>query len=165
MSRFSLDDLGADDDFPQSGDRLQILSAEEYEALVREYPSDPAGPSNLAFAYFFGRDMPRALEIGRRASPVAVETVSGDITAWVDAAADVTVFVATSGEITTDYTIAIENRYHEEPAKVGRIAIGSGATDACLTSRRGAVRVLRAAGRRATAPTPAGSPPAEPRSR
>ena len=33
MSRFSLDDLGADDDFPQSGDRLQILSAEEYEAL------------------------------------------------------------------------------------------------------------------------------------
>jgi hypothetical protein len=33
MSRFSLDDLGADDDFPQSGDRLQILSGEEYEAL------------------------------------------------------------------------------------------------------------------------------------
>jgi TnpA family transposase len=33
MSRFSLDDLGADDDFPQRGDRLQILSAEEYEAL------------------------------------------------------------------------------------------------------------------------------------
>jgi hypothetical protein len=33
MSRSSLDDLGADDDFPHSGDRLQILSAEEYEAL------------------------------------------------------------------------------------------------------------------------------------
>ena len=33
MSDFSFDDLEGDDGFPQSGDRLQILSAEEYELL------------------------------------------------------------------------------------------------------------------------------------
>ena len=33
MSGFAFDDLQDDDGFPQSGDRLQILSAEEYELL------------------------------------------------------------------------------------------------------------------------------------
>jgi len=42
-------------------------AAEEYEALSSEFPSDPAGPTNLAFAYFYGRDMPKTLEIGRQA--------------------------------------------------------------------------------------------------
>jgi tetratricopeptide (TPR) repeat protein len=50
-------------------------AAEEYEALVREYPSDPAGPSNLAFASFYGRDMPKALEIGRAAAEAHPEHV------------------------------------------------------------------------------------------
>ena len=50
-------------------------AAEEYETLVREFPSDPAGPSNLAFAYFYGRDMPRALEIGREAAEAHPENV------------------------------------------------------------------------------------------
>ena len=33
MSDFAFDDLQDNDGFPQSGDRLQILSAEEYELL------------------------------------------------------------------------------------------------------------------------------------
>jgi tetratricopeptide (TPR) repeat protein len=40
---------------------------EEFSALVRQYPADTAGIANLAFAYFVKRDMPKALEWGRRA--------------------------------------------------------------------------------------------------
>jgi tetratricopeptide (TPR) repeat protein len=50
-------------------------ASEEYEALVREFPSDPAGPSNLAFAAFFGRDMSKALEIGRAAAEAHPENI------------------------------------------------------------------------------------------
>jgi tetratricopeptide (TPR) repeat protein/predicted Ser/Thr protein kinase len=42
-------------------------AAEEYKALSENYPSDPAGPTNLAFAYFYARDMRRAVETGRLA--------------------------------------------------------------------------------------------------
>ena len=68
------------------------------------------------------------LDVGRPALPVAVDTVTGDITAWVDADTDATILLATSGEITTDLTIEIEFRHHQEPAKHGRIATRRGAT-------------------------------------
>ncbi len=47
--------------------RNYAKAAEEYKALVEHYPSDPAGPTNLAFAYFDARDMPHAVETGRLA--------------------------------------------------------------------------------------------------
>ena len=47
--------------------RNYAKAAEEYRALVENYPSDPAGPTNLAFAYFYARDMRRAVEAGRLA--------------------------------------------------------------------------------------------------
>ena len=40
---------------------------EEYSALVQQFPSDGAGYTNLALAYFYLRDMPKALEQGRHA--------------------------------------------------------------------------------------------------
>src|SRR5262249_30591810 len=40
---------------------------EEFSALVRQYPADTAGVANLAVAYFFKRDMPRALVEARKA--------------------------------------------------------------------------------------------------
>src|SRR5689334_20973889 len=40
---------------------------QEYESLVRQYPADLAGYSNMALAYFYLRDMPKALQEGRRA--------------------------------------------------------------------------------------------------
>ncbi len=86
---------------------------------------------------------PVQVEIGRESPPIAVETGAGDVTARVDPSAEVTIHLATSGEITTDFTIEIDFRYHREPAKVGRVAIGSGAAEVRLDSRRGAVRVLR----------------------
>ena len=42
-------------------------AAEQYSALVKQYPADTAGHANLAFAHFYGGDMARAMEEGRRA--------------------------------------------------------------------------------------------------
>ena len=40
---------------------------EELNELVKRYPSDSAGMSNLALTYFYTREMDKALEFGRRA--------------------------------------------------------------------------------------------------
>jgi tetratricopeptide (TPR) repeat protein len=42
-------------------------AVENYETLVRLYPADTAGHSNLALSYFYLRNFPRALDEGRRA--------------------------------------------------------------------------------------------------
>lgn len=76
--------------------------------------------------------------------PLAVATVTGDVTLEVDPGGDFDVALATSGEITVDFSVAIDYRYHSEPAKHGRVLIGSGKTNVRLTSRRGVVSVLRA---------------------
>ena len=39
---------------------------EEYSALLKAYPYDDAGHSNLAISYFYSRDMQKAVEEGRR---------------------------------------------------------------------------------------------------
>ena len=44
---------------------------EEYKALVQQFPSDAAGYSNLALAYFYLRDMAAAVEQGRHAVDLA----------------------------------------------------------------------------------------------
>ena len=50
---------------------------EELSALVRQYPADAGGLKNLALAYFFARDLPHALEIGRRATRIYPKNVIG----------------------------------------------------------------------------------------
>jgi hypothetical protein len=81
---------------------------------------------------------------------VTVRTTTGNITAWIGPDLDRSVLVATSGEITTDFTIEIEFRYHTEPSKRGWI-LASGVTGAAadapelrLTSLQGAVAIQRA---------------------
>ena len=44
---------------------------QEYSALVQQFPSDAAGYSNLALAYFYLRDMRKATEEGRHAVALA----------------------------------------------------------------------------------------------
>ena len=39
-----------------------------YEALIEKYPADRSAHANLALAYFWSLDMPKALEYGRRAA-------------------------------------------------------------------------------------------------
>jgi tetratricopeptide (TPR) repeat protein len=44
---------------------------EEYDALVKQYPADDVGASNLALAYFYMRDMAKAMEAGRHAAELS----------------------------------------------------------------------------------------------
>ncbi len=44
---------------------------EQFKALEKQYPADSAGISNLALAYFYERNMPAALEQGRRAVAIS----------------------------------------------------------------------------------------------
>jgi len=56
---------------------------EELGALVRQFPADSAGQSNLAYAYFVVRDMLRALEQGRRYAQIYPNNVNGQCNlAW-----------------------------------------------------------------------------------
>jgi tetratricopeptide (TPR) repeat protein len=45
-------------------------AVEELTELVRRFPADTAGLGNLALAHFYLRDMPKALEIGRKATAI-----------------------------------------------------------------------------------------------
>jgi len=50
--------------------RNPVRAIDELTTLIEKYPADTAGLGNLAFAWFLRRDMPKALEIGRRATAV-----------------------------------------------------------------------------------------------
>ncbi len=50
--------------------RKPELAAQEFTALVKAYPHDTSGLSNLALASFYQRDMAQALEQGRRAAAI-----------------------------------------------------------------------------------------------
>jgi tetratricopeptide (TPR) repeat protein len=48
---------------------------DEFSALVRQYPADTMGLSSLAYTYYLLRDMPNALEEGRRALDIYPKNV------------------------------------------------------------------------------------------
>jgi class 3 adenylate cyclase/tetratricopeptide (TPR) repeat protein len=48
---------------------------DEYTELIRKYPADSAGHANLAFAYFYARDMDHALKEGMQAVALAPNNV------------------------------------------------------------------------------------------
>jgi Flp pilus assembly protein TadD len=52
-------------------------AVEELSALVKQYPADNAGLKNLALAYFYERDLPKALEVGRHALQLYPKNVTG----------------------------------------------------------------------------------------
>ena len=88
------------------------------------------------------------LDLGEPAFSADIGTVTGNITACIAPDTAATVRFATSGEITTDFTITIDYKYHVEPAKHGSITLKPGVRVASesavvyLHSRRGAVRML-----------------------
>ncbi|MGH9511155.1 MAG: protein kinase domain-containing protein [Terriglobales bacterium] len=55
------------------GEPLQAI--EEYTALVNQFPSDTAGYANLALAYFYTRNMAKALEEGKKAIEISPKNV------------------------------------------------------------------------------------------
>jgi hypothetical protein len=71
------------------------------------------------------------------------ESITGDIevTVYEDATHDVT--IATSGIISTDFSVEIEHRRFEEPGKHARATIGGGGPKLSMTSKRGRISLLR----------------------
>ena len=55
------------------GEPLQAI--EEYTSLVNQFPSDTAGYANLALAYFYTRNMSKALEEGKKAVEISPKNV------------------------------------------------------------------------------------------
>lgn len=57
--------------------RNYLKAIEEYSALVEQFPAEEVGTSNLALAYFYARDMKRALEVGLKSvelSPTSIDS-------------------------------------------------------------------------------------------
>lgn len=71
------------------------------------------------------------------------QSVTGDIEiyAWEDS--NLEARLATSGDLTTDFSLEIDFRKFEEPSKHGRAVLGSGGPVLRMTSKRGNLRLLR----------------------
>lgn len=83
------------------------------------------------------------LESGVTADEQSFVTETGDIEIYLreDAGADVR--LATSGTITSDFSMTVEHRPREEPGKVATVLAGSGGAPVSLYTKRGALRLLR----------------------
>lgn len=84
---------------------------------------------------------------GKEGLSYSVSTVTGAVEALVDPDSSTAVELATSGEITTDYSIRIDYVYRQEPSKHGSLIVegnrDTGTDRVFLTSLRGAISVLR----------------------
>lgn len=90
-----------------------------------------------------GGDIVAFLEPGATTAPESFATVTGAITVWLRDAADADVALATSGAITTDFSITVEHHDHAEPDKSAHTAIGAAGRSVTMTSRRGDLALRR----------------------
>jgi hypothetical protein len=70
-------------------------------------------------------------------------TETGDIEVHIWEDANFHVRIATSGEISTDFSLTVEHRRFEEPGKIAEAIVGLSGPDLRLSSKRGRVRLLR----------------------
>jgi len=70
-------------------------------------------------------------------------TETGDIEVYLWEDANLEVEIATSGEISTDFSVSIEHLRYEEPGKRAVATIGEGGPKLSLYTKRGRVRLLR----------------------
>jgi hypothetical protein len=75
-------------------------------------------------------------------TPPRLENIHGEIAVFLPENADVTVDAATSGTITTDYTITIKN-VPGKKAKTGQIVVGDGQASLVLDSTYGDIKIRR----------------------
>ena len=88
------------------------------------------------------------LGVGPGAAVARAQSRTGPIEVRLEHPASAAIELATSGEITSDYSIDIDYHYHREPAKTASVKIGgAGAAPPVvrllLYSRQGAIRMLR----------------------
>jgi hypothetical protein len=81
----------------------------------------------------------------RPSSTHVLETVTGSVAVWLAPDADVTVTMSSSGTLTTDFSLQVTHRDHEEPDKVGRAKIGRGGSSLELRSLQGNLFLRRRA--------------------
>ena len=74
--------------------------------------------------------------------PQSCITETGDIEVYLREDANAEVRIATSGEISTDFSLNIEHRRLEEPSKHAAAVVGDGGNELELSSKRGRVRLL-----------------------
>jgi hypothetical protein len=84
-----------------------------------------------------------ALETAVTEETQEFSTVTGDIEIYLWEDASMNVEIATSGEISTDFSITIEHRRFEEPGKHATATVGKGGSKLSLYSKRGRVKLLR----------------------
>ncbi|MBP9824522.1 MAG: hypothetical protein KBF21_09890, partial [Thermoanaerobaculia bacterium] len=133
---------------PQLGLTLSRKSATDVRGDGPEAGASPESPPVLlevpAGCDLAIRTGAGAVEVrGSRLGRLAAESSTGGITLWVPPSVEPAVEVATSGEITVDFSITIEYFRHQEPAKLGRIEPGASVSWAQLRSRQGSIRVLK----------------------
>jgi hypothetical protein len=83
------------------------------------------------------------LATGATTEPQDLTTQTGDIEVWLWEDADLSVSLATSGEISTDFTLEVEHHRFEEPSKLATAVVGAGGPELTLRSKQGRVRLLR----------------------
>jgi hypothetical protein len=84
-----------------------------------------------------------ALENGVTAEAQQLSTITGDIEVYLWEDAGMEVDIKTSGEISTDFSIAVEHRRFQEPGKYATAQVGGGGPGLSLYSKRGRVKLLR----------------------
>lgn len=140
-----------------SGMNFDSVTSDGQTTLTVTKPDDPdASDVELLAPAHCGvtartTDGPVSVAAGSRIPSLTVATTTCNIALEIAPATTAEISLATSGEISTDYTIDIEYKYHEEPAKYGRVVTGSetggSASDTPakieLRSLRGDVSVLR----------------------
>lgn len=79
-------------------------------------------------------------------APLSVETTTGTIVLCIEALTDLDLSLATSGELTVDFSVTLDYDPRQEPSKKGSIRFRSGAPLAVvpvsLSSRQGAIRTV-----------------------
>jgi len=83
------------------------------------------------------------LETGVTAERQEFTTETGDIEIHVWEDAQLEARIATSGEITSDFSVEIEHRRFEEPGKLALAVLGEGGPSLQLQSKRGRIKLLR----------------------
>lgn len=88
-------------------------------------------------------DITATLATGATTERQDLTTQTGDIEVWLWEDADMNVSLATSGEISTDFSLEIEHLRFEEPSKHAVAVVGRGGPELTLRSKQGRVRLLR----------------------
>ena len=83
------------------------------------------------------------LESGVTKSDQRFVSTTGDLEVTVYEDADLDVAMATSGQISTDFSLTIEHRRFEEPGKIATATVNKGGPKLSIRSKRGHVSLLR----------------------